>query len=223
MTVETIEPGITEVVSEAKVREIFTLLRDYRVFHTPFGSAMPVDETGVKDASYGPAGYIESGQAFSESERELLAESYTHLDRALLKMKNKDQGKAVDIGFMLWLALFPPYLGDPGDPGLVEEWRKDPNNQQVTWIDKAVEWLADELADTDLFVVWPKRMSTRVSKKVDDANDEVWRLYRTMRGEGRSKSYCVRTAALLTGYSERRVWEIVKIREKQPPIEGDEY
>jgi hypothetical protein len=50
------------MASESKKREVLQLLRDYRAWHTPHGGAMPLDETGVADASYGPAGLIEAGQ-----------------------------------------------------------------------------------------------------------------------------------------------------------------
>jgi hypothetical protein len=49
----------------------------------------------------------------------MLAETYELLEHALVILKNEG-----DPGFLPWTILHAPYLGDPGDPSLVEEWHK---------------------------------------------------------------------------------------------------
>ncbi len=50
----------------ADEKTILDLLKLYRTYHTAFGGAMPLDETHVVDAAYGPAGMIVAGAAFEE-------------------------------------------------------------------------------------------------------------------------------------------------------------
>jgi hypothetical protein len=64
---------------ETKHREVLQLLKDYRTFHTAFGGAMPLDETHVVDAAYGPAGMVASGAAFEERDVPGLRRSYEKL------------------------------------------------------------------------------------------------------------------------------------------------
>lgn len=189
-------------------------MQDYRSYHSPYGGAMPLEETGVKDASYGPAGLIEEGQAFSEKQRELLAPSYKYLDDALYKLETGSPAQR-----NAYLTLLRPYLGDPGDPSIVDKWKQHTFDCRMEWHDIAVEELAVMLKDKKLNVVWPKRMSTRQETHVDRMNDDAWRIYKQLRAEGKGKSRAVSDAALITGYTERRIWQIVKIRENAEDAE----
>lgn len=168
---------------------------------------MPLEDTGVVDASYGPAGYVEAGAGFDARDVRLLAESYEHLQDALTVL----QGDGHE-GMACYLHLLSPYLGDPADPSIVAEWReKRPG--VARWHDLAVEKLAGYLRHKDLHVVWPKRMTGQQERQIDRRNDEFFRLYRELRGEGRGKTNAVKTASAITGYSERRGWQIVQVRE----------
>lgn len=168
---------------------------------------MPLEETGLKDANYGPAGYVEAGQEHRKN-RELLAESYEALEHAITLLKADGQE-----GFTCWLTLLGPYLGEPGDPSLVDVWRKRGYHGRVEWHDRAVEKLAWYLRATDLFVVWPKRMTSQEEKQIERRNDELHALYQRLREDGKSKTQAVKDAAAMTGYSERRAWEIVGVRD----------
>jgi hypothetical protein len=104
MIVELTLAGASErrrgMASESKKREVQQLLKDYRAWHTRHGGAMPLDETGVADASYGPAGLIEAGQGFAKKHRTRLAKTYRDLDHALKLLKSAD--------YDLWIALHHP-------------------------------------------------------------------------------------------------------------------
>jgi hypothetical protein len=204
--------------SEARRREVRQLLKDYRVFWTPFGGARPLDETGVIDAAYGPAGYLYAGMQFTEDQAEMLRESYEVLDEGLRELKSRG-----DKGMWLWLALHEAYLSDPGDPSKVEHWKANHNpkygneREAVWWLGK---WTIEN--DKDLYVVWPKRMPSRQSKHVDQLNDDWIELYRVLRSEGMGKSRAVVKACEITGYEESRGWRILKVREGKPEeVEAD--
>lgn len=238
-------------MSEAKRREILQLLKDYRPWHTPHGGAMPLDETGVIDAAYGPAGLIQTGQAFPRKDRRLLRETYEDLDHALNILKVADHD--------LWIALHRPYLSDAADASVVAEWRRKAGpideaehglrellyrtrgsgkkeaekdaqvlaelretarqgsrdaKGAVDLHDLAIRVLSLLLYNVDLHVVFPKRMTSGAEKAIENRNFEAFALYETFRyAEGMSKSSAVKKAAEHTGYTERRVWQIVGVRE----------
>jgi AraC-like DNA-binding protein len=80
--------------------------------------------------------------------------------------------------------------------------------------DQAIEQLAENLEDTDLHVVFPKRMTSREEKQVDRGNYELFSLYRIFRDEeGMSRNKAIETAADHCGYGRSRAYEIVSIRE----------
>lgn len=202
-------------MSERKRREVLQLLREFRAWHSPFGGAYPLDETGVVDAAYGAAGYIEEGQAYKDRrERERLRESYRLLDHALTLLKNDGTE-----GMTCYLVLLSPYIGDPGDPSIVAEWRKK-SPGTAEWHDLAVKKLAGYLTFKDLYVAWPARMSAREERQMERRNSEFYALYQRIKAElrdaGRSESKAnaeaVATAAIHCGYSKRRGYEIVAAR-----------
>jgi hypothetical protein len=45
-------------------------LKDYRPFHSAFGGAMPLDETHVVDAAYGPTGVLLTGAGFRKEDED---------------------------------------------------------------------------------------------------------------------------------------------------------
>ncbi len=213
-------------MSESKRREVLQLLRDYRAFMTPFGSAMPADESHLRSARFGAAGYTESGAEFAKADRARLRHSYKALDAALRILKRDRFGE--------WLGLHGPYLMDGADPGLPGEWRRrldalDAENKrrraagkagrvalvttrrQLQRHDLALDTLADMLRRVDLHVVFPKRSNSRDAESVERRNDELYKCYRRLRSE-MTKTRAVREAARLCDYSEDRVWKIVVLR-----------
>jgi hypothetical protein len=75
----------------------------------------------------------------------------------------------------------------------VAEWRKkQPLSAQ--WHDLAVEKLAEYLKGKDLFVIHPKRMTTREEKQVERMNDEFFGLYRRIKVEKLEAGLALRNA-----------------------------
>lgn len=100
----------------AKERDVLQLLRDYRSFISNFGGAMPLEETGVVDASYGPAGVLLTGAGFRKGDVPGLLRSYRALAVALTFLRRDH--------FQEWGALVEPYLSDVADAGVVGDWRR---------------------------------------------------------------------------------------------------
>lgn len=197
-------------MSEAKRREVLQLLKDYRTFHTAFEDAIPLDEAHVVDVAYGPAGMVFAGQEHTKARREALAESYGKLELALRALKGRD--------FRAWMALVTPYLGDPVDLSVVADWkRKAPRLESVRLFaerhDRATEALAGYLKDHDLFVLFPKRMTSQEERQIERRQDEFYALYRRLREEGKKKTVSGEEAAVMCGYGKTRAWEIVGSRE----------
>jgi hypothetical protein len=161
---------------------------------------------------YGPAGMIFKGMAFDPKQRGMLEETFDLLEKALTVLKGEH--------FEAWLLLHGPYIGDPGDLALdlalVEMWReKKPG--LAKWHDFGIEKLAEYLKDQDLYVLFPKRMTSREEKHVDKRNDELFSLYRIFKHEdGMSRNKAIETAADHCGYSRSRAYEIVNLREGKP-------
>jgi hypothetical protein len=192
------------MASESKKREVLQLFKEYRTFWTPFGGAMPLDETGVVDATYGPAGYIEAGMNYSKGQRGPLAESYEDLEHAITLAKREY--------FTHWVILLEAYFGSEPDPDVVRLWRER-GSERIGYHDKFVEAVADNLRHTELYVVWPKRMSTREEKQVEKMNDEFYSIYKRLKSEGHKNRSAIQQAATMCGYSEPRGYEIVRVRE----------
>jgi hypothetical protein len=189
-----------------KVREVTLLLIFYSTYHAPYGAAMTYEESGLKDAAYGPAGLIESGQEWTPKQREYLRESYDSLELAMEALKEDEP-----LGFMSWLVLLGPYLGDPGDASLVDRWRSN-GDYRSSYVDYAINFLAVKLRDADLWVPQLKRMTSRKPTDVKRLNDELYALYLALRNEGKIKSEAVQLAAEMSDYSESQAWRIVRAR-----------
>lgn len=74
--------------------------------------------------------------------------------------------------------------------------------------------LAILLPGVDLYVVFPKRMTSREERQVERRNDEFFALYRRYRNvERMSRNKAIETAAEHCGYGRSRGYEIVELRE----------
>src|SRR4051794_23051365 len=147
---------------------------------------------------------IVAGMAFDKEHLGMLEETFKLLDHALVLLKRYH--------FEAWLLFKRPYTGDPGDPAIVDEWRKK-RPGLIEWHDCGVEKLAGYLEGKDVYVPWPSRMQTRKPSSVKEMIDEFYALYRKFRDEKTSKTKAVNTAAEMCEYSQSRAWEIVGLRE----------
>ncbi len=120
--------------------------------------------------------------------------------------------------FRAWMALVTPYLGDPGDPSVVADWKRKAAKLESARLfagrhDRAVKTLAGYLKNHDLFVLFPKGMTGQQERQIERRNDEFFALYRRFREEGRKKTPAVEDVAAMCGYGKTRAWEIVGARE----------
>lgn len=194
--------------NSTRVRQVTQLLKDYRAWHTPYGGGLSLDDSHMRSAEYGPAAFVEVGAYFPRKVRPALAVSFEKLEHAITLLKHSPDR----VDRLCYYVLLTPYLSDPADPSIVAHWRKH-KPELAKWHDLAVRKLARRLASHDLFVVWPKRMTSNEEKRIEERNDELYRLYSALTSEGVTKSKAIKDAALMCGYSERRAWEIVAARE----------
>lgn len=185
---------------------------------------MPLDETGVRDASYGPAGLITTGAAFEKRDVKRLAESYRKLKPAINRLP-----------VSLRAALLHPYLADEADPGIVEVWREriaalDKENttrrkarkpekvahvytrRQLQRHDIAVHLLWQELKDENLYVVYPKLMSERERAAGEAANAQMMAYYQRVRVAGRTHRGAISQTAVKFEIPEDAVERVVEFR-----------
>ncbi len=188
---------------------------------------MPLDETGVRDASYGPAGLITTGSGFEKCDIEPLRESYRKLDQALKILQEMD--------FLAWAALQEPYFSDAADSSAVNYWRKmleelDKENErrrkakkpekvghvymrlQLDRHERAVKTLARYLKGVDLHVVPPKLMSERERAAGEAHNAQVYAYWQRMRVAGGTEKQATRDTALEFKISEPEVERVVEFR-----------
>ena len=217
--------------------EILRLLKDWRAFWSAFGGAMPLDETGLVDASYGPAGLVLSGAAFEKRDIELLRKSYRKLTLALKMLRAEH--------FQEWGALIEPYLSDVADNSCVDDWRKkvraldDENAKirqqneerlkkgrppkplkvrfefarvQLERHDRALRRLALYLKNEKLHVVYPKLMSTREQEAGEAANAQIYAYFNQVRVAGRTEAEARAATAEKFVISTTRVEQIVEFR-----------
>jgi hypothetical protein len=196
----------SSVSTTAKERQVLQLLKDYRSWHTAFGGSLTPEDSHMRSAAYGPAALIEQGAYWPKRWRAAARTTYEKLEHALTLLQHDGT-----LGMSCWLVLHSFYLGADADPSEVERLEKTRPNLKK-WRDLAVKKVAGYLAGHDLFVIMPSRMTSNAAKQIDLRNDEAWALYQQLRSEGRRKTEAVKTTAILCGYSERRIWEIVKTR-----------
>lgn len=204
-------PETHAMSSTVRQRQVTTLLRDYRAWHTAFGGGLPIEDSYMRGAAYGPSALIEAGVYFPRKWRPALAVSFEKLEYALTMLKNDGI-----TGRLCYLLLLAPYLGDPADPSIVTRWRKE-RPGLADWHDLAIKKLAGYLASHDLFVIWPKRMTSQEAQQIEHRNAELFGLYKRLVDEGTNKTEAVKQAALMCGYGKRRAWEIVRAREPGDP------
>lgn len=221
-------------------RDVLALLRDLRPYETAFGGAMPLDDTHVAEASYGPAGMVFRGQQYRKEDIVLLGRSLDKLRLALRILRHED--------FDAWVSLIEPYLGDPADSGAVEDRRRklaelDEENaairrentrrikkgrpakpERVRLVfarqilerhDRAVKALAGYLKNEDLHVVNPRLMSNKEHGEMERQNAEVYALYQRLRVSGlKHAAACEQAAEMLgSGVSTDVVERLVEFKD----------
>jgi hypothetical protein len=197
------------VSTTAKERQVLQLLKDYRSWHTAFGGSLTPEDSHMRSAAYGPAALIEQGAYWPKRWRAAARTTYEKLEHALTLLQHDGT-----LGMSCWLVLHSYYLGADADPSEVERLGKLRPNL-IKWRDLAVKKTAEKLAGHDLFVIMPSRMTSNMAKQIEQRNDEAHQLYTQLRSEGHKKTDAVKTTAVLVGYSERRIWEIVKTRSSE--------
>ena len=198
----------------SKRLDILQLLKDYRAFKTPFGGAFPIDDAAnMTDVNYGPAGFIEEGAEFEKHDRNRLAYSMDLLEEGLRHLARTN--------FPLWYVLKEPYLADPADPSMVDDWREK-ERPQVMLHDKAIEELADYLKDEDLHVVYPKLLSQREEKDIEESNAAMLAFYRRLKRSGSSHNSARKQTAENYQVSTDAVQRIVDVQEKIRGVECQE-
>jgi hypothetical protein len=198
---------------------------------------MPLDESGVVDAAYGPAGMVREGAEYEKPDREGLKKTYEDLDDALEVLYEHD--------LRAWLALQEPYFSDPADNSVVDDWREkikalDEENAriragneqrvkkgrpkkpekvrhvfmrlQLERHDRAIEKLAHYLRNKQLYVVWPKLMSERERVAGEAANAQMVAYYERVRVAGRTHRGAVSQTAVKFEVSEERVEKVLEFR-----------
>lgn len=168
---------------------------------------MPLDETHLRSAGYGPAGFILSGSAFTPFQAANLARSYKYLNHALTLLQNGDTADR-----MRYLVLLAPYLGDPADASLVDLWRKKPGDQRWVWHDEAVEKLCHYLRKIELFAVSPREMTEDEKRESSQRDARVYAHYTKMRRAGRRHDKAIEMAAEEFATSTDRVELLVELR-----------
>lgn len=223
---------------EAKKREVLQLLRDYRAFYSPFGGAASTDaELNLQaKGNYGPAGVIFAGTEFDKSDRMLLRQSFDALRAALARLQKSD--------FQAWASLVEPYLADPADASLVDEWRrkvdeldkeneirakrKPPQQPRVALVvprmflerhDRALEKLAEDLKHTDLYAVFARPMSEEEEKAGQDQNAEIAATVERLRATGSSVREALAQAAEMHRISVDMVERVYEFRSETKPDE----
>lgn len=257
-------PRAVAIGRESLKRKITQLLRDYRTYHTAYGSAAELNLESLP--GYGPGGVIERGAEFKRlttDERDALHLTYRLVEYALTMLKGEGA-----VGMSAYLVLLSPYLGDPGDPSLVTRWRKqeekwreelkqveeklaeefedseekscsaqrrlecackkwreeNPKPRKAEWHDKAIDMLAAYLRarEDQLFVIFPKRMSSMERDQIERRNMEVVEVFRAFHyGDGYSRNKSIEKAAEHCGYSRSRSYEIVDIHEPRHLRRGE--
>lgn len=180
---------------EAKKRDVVDLLSAYRSFYSPFGGALAPEDSHVRSAEYGPAGLIFAGAEFDRVDRRRIAESFDALRLALVLLRSERAAIAKHsngdpiTGVSAWSAFIEPYLTDPADPSVVEDWRLKAKRgytsarRFIERHDAGVAALAHYLKGVDLYVVPTKRMSQREETEVENENAAIHAVVkRLMRG-----------------------------------------
>lgn len=171
---------------EAKIRDVIELLSQYRSYYSPFGGALAPEDSHIRTAEYGPAGLIFAGSEFDSHDRRRIVESLEDVHCALVLLRSErgviaqhSNGDPIT-GVSAWASLIEPYLADPADPSVVEDWRLKAQRGYVgarRFIerhDAAIAQLAFYLGEVDLYVVYARRMSEREETEVENENAAIY-------------------------------------------------
>lgn len=218
-------------MSEAKKREVVQLLRDYRSFYSPFGGAALSDGvTNLQEkGSYGPAGLVFAGTEVDRSDRRRLRESLEALRKALLMLRSERRpvsrhSNGDDIsGISAWSALIEPYLADPADPSVVDDWRKKARQgyisagRSIERYDAAIETLAKYLEVVKLHVVYPRLMTEDEEQKMEHQNAEMFAVFQRLRVSGLRAHEAIAQAADYFSVSTDTVDRVLEFRQQDKP------
>jgi len=187
-----------------------------RAFKTPYGGAFALEDTTMKDANYGAAGFVEEGMEYPRAVRQDLKHSYWLLENAVKLVKRTPEG------MFAYLLLRPVFFGDPADPAIADRWREtgDYRWQKLWWF---VEQCAELLEGHELYPVWPERMRRGEEQLVEKRNNEFFAEYEQVKREklneglslAKANREAISIAATRHGYSRSRGYDIVKVRGMQ--------
>lgn len=178
---------------------------------------MATEDSHLRSAEYGPGGMVVEGAYYDRAEVADLKRSFADLEDALARLRNSDREA--------YYALIGPYLSDPADPSMVEDWRRKTkqivrgrlfvvrHERAVANHDLAIELLAMDLARRSLYVRWPKRMTSQEADSIEKRNQEVYETYLRFREDGMKKTRAIEEAAKIQDYSRSRVFVIVGLRD----------
>lgn len=217
----------------SKKREVVQLLCDYRSFYSPFGGAAVADGTlnMQEKGSYGPAGLVFAGTEFDLKDRSLLRESFEALRKALVMLRSERKAIAKHSngdeisGISAWSALIEPYLADPADPAVVDDWRRKAQEGYISagrFIerhDAAIETLAAYLEREKLHVIYPRVMSEGEEQKMEHQNAEMYAVFQRLRVSGLRVHIAIAQTAEYFGVSIDTVDRIIEFRGHDKPDE----
>lgn len=204
-------PGKDLMADAQAKQEVTLLLRDY----------MNILPPGPQTA-YVPAGTTygdEGGWPITpELERRmdkgtLTGDTYALLDDALVEL-NKDEPE-------LYNALLKVYLHPEAGHSDLDFIKRqaaahDSNSGHVLaeQVDNGIEWVANYLANSDLYVRWPQTAPLQgASTDMSERHSELYAVYKRNRASGQKHSQAVTNAALKLDYSRRRAQDIIKGRQ----------
>lgn len=207
--------------SKGKQKDVLQLLKDLQTWRAAYGGALPPEDSHLKSADYGPAGLVQEGAEFEGFDREPLSETMKLLEEALARLAREE--------FPQWFVLKDPYLDEPGDPSLVDHWRRwasrsDACAAKVGLHDKAIATLARYLEDEDLHVVYPKLLSRTEERDIEESNAAMLAEYRRLMRGGRSHAASLEHVAKAHRVGEDTVQRIIDVRDSIGPavcVEGD--
>lgn len=188
-------------------QDVLNLLKDYQAWHAAFGGAGEINLQAM--GQFGPAGMIRKGAGFvganlTRDRWRALARSYQHLEEALEWLKRDH--------FAFWMVLKKPYTGDPGDPSIVERWRKSENNNSIKWHDMAIALLCQYLKNTELFSVGTSHMSEEENRAVEDQYSEWVAVFGRLRTKGFNEDQAVAQLAEDFDVSEEDIRRVLEFR-----------
>lgn len=197
-----------------KKQEIIVLLRDYMNILPPGPQEAYVPLAG---GSSNESGWLITPELELRMNRgSLVGATYDSLDNALRKL-DREQPQ--------WYgAIVQLYLQDGSGHRDVDDIRikigdKDNTHPLVTLIsshDDAIDWLAEELANEDLYVRWPQKApGPQPGQNMDERHTALFAVFLRYIEDGIPYRQSVRNAAFKCEYSPRHAERIIKPRWKE--------